>query len=346
MAQTAPEPRVVEIDEITLDGRTVRVRNEALQLDSVRLDPRNPRIANTIALEIKSREASQAELSDKLWADPDVRELYQQVKSNGGLIERIIVRHDGTVVEGNCRTVVYRKLRQKEPRNTAWSLIPARILPESITERSIAILLGEMHVAGKNTWTAFEKAGHIYAMHHSFGLTQDEIAQRLRMSKSKVNQLIQAFELMKKKYLVRYPQHASIRKFSYFEELLKKSELRSWLKAEHGAEDRFVDWVGSGKIPRGVDVRELPAIVENAEALRALSNHGFDAAQKIVAADNPALTSKLFRTLVDATSSLHSARLNDIQRLRESRQARAIALELRQALTHFLELGRVEQEDE
>jgi len=38
-------------------------------------------------------------------------------------------------------------------------------------------------------------------MHNDFALVQDEIAVRLRMSKSKVNQLIRAFDMMKTKYL-------------------------------------------------------------------------------------------------------------------------------------------------
>jgi len=191
MASRRPEAQVVEVDEITLDGKSVRVRNVDLPLDRVSLDPSNPRIANTFAIGPTKDVASlQKKLENLLWEDDDVRDLYRQVQINKGLIERIIVREDGTVVEGNCRTVVYRKLSEKEPTVSLWKAIPARVLPEDIRDREIAILLGEMHVAGKNTWTPFEKAGHVYRLHKNFALTQDEIAQRLRMSKSKVNQLI------------------------------------------------------------------------------------------------------------------------------------------------------------
>src|SRR5262249_32437384 len=155
-----------------------------------------------------------------------VRDLYRQVLINKGLVERIIVRPNGTVVEGNCRTVVYRKLLQKHPRDPARREIPAPMLPADIGAKDVAILLGEMHVAGKNTWSSFEKAGHVYRLHEEFALTQDEIAQRLRMSKSKVNQLIRAFGVMKNKFLPKYPGPTSSRKFSYFEELFKKPQLR------------------------------------------------------------------------------------------------------------------------
>jgi len=330
-----------EIDEITLDGKKVRVRNVDLPLAAINLDPANPRIANTVEIAATEEgEALERKLEAILWQDPDVHELYRQVLVNKGLIERIIVREDGRVVEGNCRTVVYRKLRNNQPREARWSTIPARVLPEDIAERDVAILLGEMHVAGKNTWSPFEKAGHIYRLHKDFALTQDEIAHRLRMSKSKVNQLIRAFEVMKLKFLRRYPSPSNIRKFSYFEELYKKPPLREWIATNQNAEDQFVEWVGSGKLSQGVHVRELMSIVSNPVALAALEADGFAEAKRVLEEDDPAITSRLFRRMREMTDELEQARLDDIQRIRsgESPAARRIAQELEKALGHFLEL--------
>lgn len=334
------------VDEITLDGKRVQVQSVDLPLERVKLDPRNPRIANTVALSLTEEgEALQRKLESLLWEDGDVRDLYRQVLINKGLVERIIVRQDGTVVEGNCRTVVYRKLRQKHPSDSSWRHIPARILPADIGARDVAILLGEMHVAGKNTWTPFEKAGHVYRLHEEFALTQDEIAQRLRMSKSKVNQLIRAFDIMKNKYLPKYPGPASSRKFSYFEELFKKPQLRDWVLHTSGGEDLFVDWVGKEKIDQGVHVRDLPAILEDSDAVKALTKDGFAAAQRVIEEDNPALTSKLFKRMVEMTESLKKAQLDDIQRVRKrsNSRARRIVEELDDSLRHFLELCDIDR---
>jgi hypothetical protein len=336
----------IVVDEITLDGRQIQVQNADLPITEIRLDPRNPRIANTVAFSMDDRDpALQKKLEDLLWSDDDVRDLYRQVLANKGLIERIIVRDDRTVVEGNCRTVVYRRLREKFPKEQAWRTIPGRLLPSDIGDRGIAILLGEMHVAGKNTWSPFEKAGHVYRMHREFSLTQDEIAQRLRMSKSRVNQLIRAFDVMKTKYLLKYPGPTSIRKFSYFEELYKKPALRDWVASTEDAEDLFVDWVGQSKISQGVHVRDLPAIVENEDAIKALSADGFEAAQRVLSEDNPALTSKLFRSMVEMTEALRKAQLDDIQRVRKPSRSksRTIVLEMNEALDHFLELCGIER---
>jgi hypothetical protein len=166
------------IDEITLDKRRVIVRCVDLPLSEVKLDRSNPRVANTVAISPMSNEDDvQRQLTDLLWEDADVRSLYQSVQANHGLIERIIVRHDGVVAEGNCRTVVCNKLAGNFPLDPVWRRIPARVLPSDITDRQVAILLGELHVGGKNKWSAFEKAGHMYSLYNTFGLTQDEIAK-------------------------------------------------------------------------------------------------------------------------------------------------------------------------
>jgi hypothetical protein len=349
MTRTAPKsPDAVVVDEITLDGKKIRVQNAELPLDQVALDPKNPRIANTVAFSMAENGSTlQRKIEDLLWSDDDVRDLYRQVLVNKGLIERIIVREDGTVAEGNCRTVVYRKLREKFPKDATWRSIPARLLPGDIGDRGIAILLGEMHVAGKNNWSPFEKAGHVHRLHRDYALTQDEIAQRFRMSKSKINQLIRAFDVMKSNFLPKYPGTTSIRKFSYFEELYKKPPLRDWVTSTPGAEDLFVRWVGEGKI-QGLQVRELPSIVANEEATDALTKHGFEAAQRLLAEDNPAVTSKLFRRMIDMTDALRKAQLDDIQRVRKGggrSNARRIVEDFAEAFDRFAELCGIERRE-
>jgi hypothetical protein len=345
MPKVALSETPLVVDEITLDGKRVQVQSVDLPLDRVMLDPNNPRIANTVSISFSEKgEELQQRLEALLWDDTDVRDLYRQVLINQGLVERIIVRQDGRVVEGNCRTVVYRKLRERHSSEERWRTIPARLLPPDIADRDVAILLGEMHVAGKNTWTPFEKAGHVYRMHNDFALVQDEIAVRLRMSKSKVNQLIRAFDMMKNKYLPKYPGPASSRKFSYFEELFKKPPLRDWVLSTPNAEDSFIDWIGTGKLEQGIQVRELPAILEDDDAVHALTTEGFTAAQRVLGEDNPVITSKLFKRMVEMADALKKAQLDDVQRVRKARNSRArkIVIELSDSLKRFTELCGIE----
>jgi hypothetical protein len=325
----------------------VRVRNVDVPLDEVHLDPRNPRIANTVAASTlpPGQVEQEKRIAELLWEDPDVRDLYRQILANGGLIERIIVSENGRVVEGNCRTVCYRKLQEKLPRDERWRTIPSRILPADIGEREIAILLGEMHVAGKNSWSPFEKAGHIHRLHRDFSQTQEEIAARFRMSKSKINQLIRAFDAMKTRYLAQYPGHASVRKFSYFEEFYRKPELRDWVAADPSAEELFVRLVGENKLTQGTHVRELGDIVRNPEALAVLVDEGFAAAKRVMDEENPAANSRLFKRMGEMTEALKQAQVDEIRRIRsqEHGQARRVVVELSKALDHFLELCNIER---
>ncbi len=332
----------VEVDEITLDGKKVVVRNQDIPVEALHLDVKNPRIAHTVSLEFgpKARALDSA-IEELLWSDPDVRDLYKQVLLNEGLIERIIVRPNLVVAEGNCRLVVYRKLHEKFKQDPRWQRVPSRLLPEGIPERVIALLLGQMHVTGKNEWTPYEKAGHVYKLHHEYTLTQDEIASRLRMSKSKVNQLIRAFDAMQTIYLAKYKEAGAIRKFSYFEELYKKPELREWATANVQNVRRFADWVGTEKISQGMHVRLLGRIVSNADALEAFEKSGFAEARKLLEEDDPALSSPLFKAMVETTELLREARLDDIHRAgpRGNPAAQQIVHELEEALARFVELS-------
>lgn len=335
----------VTVDEIILDGQPVQLRNEDVPIEEIKLDITNPRIINSGMLDASSKSETdfQRKIEEKLWEDSNVHELYRQILVNGGLIERIFVKEAGTVIEGNCRTVAYRRLHQQHPNDPKWKKIPARVLPPNISDRQIVILQGEMHVAGKIKWSTFEKAGHVWRLHHEFLMPQEEIAQRLRMSKSKANQLIRAFETMQHKYMKKYPGPASIYKFSYFEEFFKRPAIRTQLAKLPNLVDRFVDWVGIGKIPEARHVRDLPDILENPDAANALENAGYVAAMRVLEQDNPAITSALFRAMERLIIELQDARVDEIQEVRRgNKPAVRMIKNVFNELERFMELCGIE----
>lgn len=333
----------VVIDEMTLDGQMVVVQIVDIPIEDLRLDPKNPRIANRVATASRpDAEPTQAYLQDELWGDPDVRDLYRQIQVNGGLIERIIVRSDFTVAEGNCRLVAYRKLHEKFPKDETWRRIPARILPSNASERSIALLLAQMHVMGKNQWSPFEKAGHVYKLYKDFMLTQDEIASRLKMSKSQVNNFIHAFEAISQSFLPRYPSATSTRKFSYFLELYKNHDLKKWIQEQPSDRlGKFCEWVGTEKLNQGAQVRLLPKILANRTAVVKLESEGFEEARKVLGQDDPGISSTLFKKMLELTASLQEARLDDLRRANpdENRRGHEIAVSLQESLSKFIEMA-------
>lgn len=337
----APRTEVELVDEITLVDRSVKVRCVDLPLTEVKLDAQNPRIANMVRVQNFGEGAKlQRQLADLLWKDPDVQALYRQVHQNHGLIERVIVRANGVVAEGNCRTVVYNKLASTFPDDPVWKRIPARVLPDDVTEKQIAILLGALHVGGKNEWSAFEKAGHICALAETHGLTQDEIAKQLKTSKTAVNHSVRAFSAMKDHYLSKYGGIGAVHKFSYFLELYKQADLREWLARDDGALAEFVDWVGTNKLPKASDVRRLGEIVRSGPALTAFRARGFEGAREVIELDQPELASELFKRMVEMTEALDAARLPDIQRVRKDKvgSAKRIVRNLKESLDRFVDL--------
>jgi hypothetical protein len=331
---------VQQVDEIVLDKMKVQVRGQDLPVEDILLDPTNPRIANTVAASnFDDGKAMQDSLGEFLWSDSDVHNLYRSVLENRGLIERIIVRNNMVVAEGNCRTVVYRKLREKFPKDPTWRTIPARVLPANISDRQIAVLLGELHVGGKNEWSPFEKAGHIHQLFTQYGMVQEEIAKILRTSKTAVNHNFRAFDALKK-YMVAFPGPGAVRKFSYFLELYKNPQLREWVTKSPEALADFVQWVGTNRIQQGRDVRDLKDIVSNPRALAAFSKQSREAAMKILGQERPELSSPLFKLMIEMTEALADARLDDIQRVRKDPTggAKAIVRNLDSALERFVDL--------
>jgi hypothetical protein len=339
-----PQPAAPQelIDEIILNGRRVRVRCLDLPIEKISLDPSNPRIANTAELgKLGEGEQLQRGLAELLWKDPDVHSaLYHAVRQNGGLIERIIVRSDGVVAEGNCRTLVYQRLAQAFPSEPAWRSIPARVLPDDITDKELAMLLGELHVGGKNEWSPFEKAGHIHSLHTLHGMTQDEIAKLLRTSKSAVNHSLRAFAVMRSHYLPTFGGVGAVRKFSYFVELFKHPELRSWTESDPEATADFVNWVGTERISRGTEVRELAEFVKSERALECFREQGFEAARAVLELDQPQLTSPLLKQMLEMKTALDGATLSDIQKVRRDKvgSAKRIVREMRDSLERFIDL--------
>ena len=302
----------------------------------VHLDPKNQRVQFLISL--LGYVTNEDELAEQLWSLEPVKDLYRSIKQNQGLLERIIVRPDRTIVEGNCRTVVYRKLYETEG-DERWAKIPSRVLPEDITEKEINHLLGELHVAGKNKWTPFEKAAYIYRMHELYGYTVEELGEHLRMGKAKVNQHLWAYSLMNDHFLKDSTDGTDILKWSHFEEFYKGFKKKD---AAEPWEDRFVKWVREGKLGEGVQVRDLPDIVADPESLEALEEHGYDEAMLILSRDRPELTSRLFRLIDRTTEELQEAPAGEIRAIRSGDSARVRKLqELQRAINDFVDLTGV-----
>ncbi len=167
-----------------LNGSTITIRlgnqdfsliREIKNIADLKLDPRNQRISYKIRQ--KGLAATDSELHKLLWGMDSVKELYQSIYQNGGLIEDPIIDTDNKVIEGNCRTVALRELNKKFPKDSRFSRLYVRVLPAGVTEEQLTLLLGELHIAGKIEWKAYEQAEFVWKMNKIYGKSYDFLAK-------------------------------------------------------------------------------------------------------------------------------------------------------------------------
>jgi hypothetical protein len=269
----------------------------------------------------KGLPATDAELHEMLWDIDQVKDLCQSIFQNGGLLEDPIVYGNGTVVEGNCRTVCLRQLCKKYPKDQRFQHVHVRVLPADVTEEQLMLLLGELHVAGKIEWRAFDQAEYVWKMNKVIGKNYDYLASHLRWSRSKLAQKIAAYE-ESKAYIERTGDPQGTNRFSHFEEFMKKKELREKREADPAFMSKFGDWVLAGKFPDAKDVRYLPEILENEEALKKFQKAGIREAQEILHRKNPSLVSNLYSALDHAALELENASLAEITAIKDGDEAR------------------------
>jgi hypothetical protein len=331
-----------QILRFRLGNADFEVTRDIWEVDDLRLDPTNPRLGYMLRALKKGPTASDKDLHKILWELDSVKALYQSVYQNGGLLEDPVLRPDGTVVEGNCRTVVLRQLKAKYPDDERFKRVYVRVLPANVTEEQISLLLGELHIAGKIEWSAFDQAEYVWKMNKVFGKTYDFLATHLRWSRSKLFQKIMAYEETKA-YLERSGDAQGNKRFSFFEELMKKKPLRDRREQDPEFMEQFGKWIHEARLTDSRDVRDLPGILDNEDALKKFEKEGLKAARQVLQAADPSLTSNLYSAVDQATNELLSISMLELDDLEEGNDVKLEKLQkLARALKKIEDKAKVE----
>jgi hypothetical protein len=304
-----------------LGGEIFTVRRKLWKVADLRLDPKNPRLGYLLRTHKKGVPAKDGELHAMLWDIDQVKDLCQSIFQNGGLLEDPIIYEDGVVVEGNCRAVCLRELVKKHPKDARFKQVYVRVLPPKVTEEQLMLLLGELHVAGKIEWRAFDQAEYVWKMNKVIGKNYDYLASHLRWSRSKLVQKIAAYE-ESKAYIERTGDPQGTNRFSHFEEFMKKKDLRDRRDSDPAFMRQFGDWVKAGKFPDAKDVRYLPEILKSAEVLKKFEKEGVRAAQEVLHGKNPSLVSNLYSAVDQAAVELENTSLSEIAAIKGGDEAR------------------------
>jgi hypothetical protein len=313
-------------ETLTLQGKSIPFSRGVVAVENCEIDPSNPRIQYLVGQRAGS--VAQNELDELIWAKDAVKALAQSIYQNGGVYEPVIVQRNGErfrVREGSCRTVACRHLLTQYPNDQRFLTMPAMIFDVDLTEEDLAVLLADMHVAGKLRWDAYEQAKHVHDLFNAYAKTYDWLSNHLRLSKSKIIELLSAYRATSD-FLSGHPAPENIRKFSFFHELVRKRDLKERYTHDMQFKQRFDKWLSEGRITDSRQVRDLPVVLASPEATRALEDHGFEEARRTLVLDDPALESDLFSAVKNATEMLKAAPASEIQELKAGNPKKLIML--------------------
>jgi len=327
---------------IRLGDQDFTLERKKVAIEWLKLDPLNPRLSYALPqLRKDGKLGTDDEIHELLWGLDPVKDLYQSVFQNGGLLEDPIVRKNGSVVEGNCRTVVLRELHKKYPTDQRFADLYVQILPPNATDEQVASLLGELHIAGRIEWGAYEQAEYVWHMHKGFGKTYDFLASHLRWSRSKIAQKISAYEETKA-YLSETRDPQGIKRFSHFEEFMKKRALRERRERDPKFMEDFRKWVKAGKFPDSRDVRILPDILDNPKALDVLRKSTIQAAESVLNREDPSRSSDLYFSVDETIRQLRNIPLAEIKELEAGNRTKRDKLsELHKALEEVADFAKI-----
>jgi hypothetical protein len=183
-----------------------------------------------------------------------VKELREDIKRNGGLLEPLIVRR-GTweVFEGNSRLAAYRQLAAKEP--IKWGTVKCTVLPADIAESLVFALLGQFHIKGKKDWAPYEQAGFLYRRFKDHKVSAKVLSTELGLSTKKVTHLIETYEFMVDN------DEVDTSRWSYYDEYLKSNKIKKARKKFPDMDSLVVESIKNGAIERAMDLRDQLPIV-------------------------------------------------------------------------------------
>lgn len=284
-----------------------------VQLDQLLLDPNNPRFAELgdsqepvpetrIAEERVQRDALDKMKSPKF----DVVELRDTIKVIGYLpVDRIVLRPWSTgenpkyvVIEGNRRVAALKWLIElhQTGRETFspeqlenFTNLPALVLDERRAPDSTRLVLpGLRHVSGIKEWGPYQKAKAVHALRQG-GQPAREVAQSLGLSTQAANQLWRSYlALEQMKQDEEYGELVLPNKYSYFEEIMKRPNVKQWLGWDDNEQGftnsarakELYGWIigelideeegearGEPKLPEAKSVRDLSKFIDDEAAM-------------------------------------------------------------------------------
>jgi hypothetical protein len=305
----------VQNGSIVIGNKTIPTEIREIDIFDLHYYAENPRI--NFILSKCGGVVDEKIIEDSLWKLDSTKELANDIKINGGLLEEIIVVNN-EVVEGNSRLCAYRHLYKNSvpEQQETWHKIRSKVILTEISTEDLFQLLGKLHIKGKTQWDPYEKASYISKMINENHIDMGEVARIVGSSISSIKTALKAYELMRDTYLPKVnilsDEKTELKKFSIFEEYYKSNELQSIVeeKPEIINNDIFVEWVLEGRINSAAyDVKkDLANILKSKTARKVFIESdpadAVDAAKEEVYIDRPENADPFIKRIKDMTDYL------------------------------------------
>jgi len=322
---------------IVVVGKEIKTRIEEVDIFKLRYWRDNPRV-NSIVKQKYGSEISDKDIEEELWHLDSVKELFQDIRQNKGLIDEIFVRKD-LVLEGNSRLCAYRHLYKKakdEDEKSQWLRIRARIIPDDTSDEIIYALLSTWHIKGKAEWKTFEKAAYIYRLENEYGRTLDEISAMTRIkSIVDIKNMIESYQIMINKKM---DSAKDQNKFSAVYEIVKNRKMKDIKAREPELFEKSIESVKNGRFARAEEVRDLPKIIKDKKARKAFfdDEEDFKYSLDIAKSRHPEHSDIFFRQLKKTIKILQDITVEKIEEIKQNSKKKYIVDKLQRTVNNLV----------
>ena len=267
--------------------REIQLKQVYRNVSDLHFDVRNPRLRHLGKLD------SEEDVERLLWKEPSTRTLYREIEYTQGLSTPLIVDEDGVVREGNRRLVCLKKLIAKITEGETdvpmykIAKVPCYVFPRRTPEDDIALYQALEHVTGKKEWRPMNQAAHVFDLRNEYDLSFARISDILGRSQANIRSMEKAYRATLE-YHELFPDDGSwMGKYSYFFEAYRHRQTTEWLNIE-GNLKRLGEWIHSGKISKGAEIRNLQLIIGDSRTNKVedLTREQKKADRKLVALNN------------------------------------------------------------
>lgn len=253
---------------LTIGKNNISVKELEIEQSKLRFYPDNPRVYSVLQVSDETK-PEQTKIQELMCSMDHVKQLKESIKSNGGLIDPVIVRDgDFVVLEGNSRLAAYRLLANTDP--ITWGCIKCILLPADIDDSLIFQLLGQYHIIGRKDWSPYEQAGYLYRRKLESKVPVEQMAADLGMTKGVAQKYIGVYQFMIDNNDLKPDR------WSYYEEMLKNRGVKKLINESEETQKVIVSKVKSGELRQASDIRKIGEIANCAgrdkTAKRAMRN--------------------------------------------------------------------------